>query len=723
MASFNTHHDPKKSRDRSRFAFDDFELDLRSGELRKKSRKIRLQAQPFQLLVLLVQNAGEVVTREQVCQALWPTDTFVDFDHGLAVAVNKAREALGDSADNPQYIETLPKRGYRFIGTIKPEPPVLMPAPERAKELEKLAVVAATRKEGNRNRILALAAVGILAASVAFMVGWKPHSAKEPRPVNAVRFTSYPGLETAPAISPDGTRIAFSWDNDATNKTGKPAYDLYVKAVGSETLLRLTNHPADWISSTWSPDGTQIAFHRLAQDDNGIYVVPAMGGPERKLLATHAPYDLVAPLSWSPDGKWIAFADRRDGANGDRTYLLNTETLEVRTFPHDTGCIHEGSLTFSHSGKELAHLCVHNLNSIEFIVSDLEGKSRRSLGIPPGFPQGFVWSGDNQSLVVAESTSRGTIFREIHMDRSARVLPLPAGSWPTLADSGGRLAYAALDTRINIWRKDLLHPEASPEELLTSSRMQNIAQYSPDGKHLVFDSDRSGVWSIWLADADASNLVQVTHDRPAGYPRWSPDSQRIAFAITEDNGSEAVYTVNIADLVPHKLETGLQASSAPSWSPDGKWIYFGGFEGAGHQIYRCPSQGGQPALVASGLEYIAAIPSEDGNTLYITWSSAESYMDMLSLDRPGAVPRRIPHMPELANSTQWAVAANGIYFTPLDKPRSVWFYNLATQNSHEVFQAAKDLSDGMSLSPDGRYMLYSQVDEIGADIMLVKDFQ
>jgi DNA-binding response OmpR family regulator len=92
-----------------RIAFDNFEIDLPSGEVRKNGARIRLQAQPFQLLVLLLENAGEVVTREEICRQLWPADTFVDFEHSLAAAVNKIRDALGDAADNPRYIETLPK--------------------------------------------------------------------------------------------------------------------------------------------------------------------------------------------------------------------------------------------------------------------------------------------------------------------------------------------------------------------------------------------------------------------------------------------------------------------------------------------------------------------------------------------------------------------------------------------------------------------------------------
>jgi TolB-like protein/DNA-binding winged helix-turn-helix (wHTH) protein len=113
----------------SRVAFDRFELDLRSGELRKDGRKIRLQAQPFQLLALLIEQAGEVVARDKVCRALWHTETFVDFDHSMAASVNKIREALGDSAEHPRFVETLPRRGYRFIGQIRRDLPVVVALP------------------------------------------------------------------------------------------------------------------------------------------------------------------------------------------------------------------------------------------------------------------------------------------------------------------------------------------------------------------------------------------------------------------------------------------------------------------------------------------------------------------------------------------------------------------------------------------------------------------
>ena len=99
-----------------RLAFDAYEADLHSGELTKDGKRVRLQAQPFQLLVMLLERPGQLVTREEVCQKLWSADTFVDFDHSLGTAINKIREVLNDSVAEPRFVETIPRRGYRFIG-------------------------------------------------------------------------------------------------------------------------------------------------------------------------------------------------------------------------------------------------------------------------------------------------------------------------------------------------------------------------------------------------------------------------------------------------------------------------------------------------------------------------------------------------------------------------------------------------------------------------------
>jgi Tol biopolymer transport system component/DNA-binding winged helix-turn-helix (wHTH) protein len=715
-----------------RVAFDRFELDLRSGELRKDGRRIRLQAQPFQLLAMLIENAGEVVTRDEVCRALWQTDTFVDFDHSVAAAVNKIREALVDSVENPRFVETLPKRGYRFIGKIKPEPPALMAVAKPHQSVE-LVPAPATKARSGEKWTWALAGIAMTVVMAGVLFVWlarKPGNSRLDSQLNSqamtiVPFTSYPGRETAPSFSPDGSRIAFSWDSGSGSRSGRPQYDLYVKAIGSETFLRLTNHPSDWISSTWSPDGTQIAFHRLAVDDNGIYVIPALGGPERKLIATHTPYDLAAPLSWSPDGRWIAYSDTAgDGGDGNRSFMMNVETLESHEFPHDPSCRHEGSLTFSHSGQELAMICVHNTSSYEYLVTDLQGKSKRSLTTLHDFLTVPVWSGDDKFLIVAEATTRGNEFEELPVrDGEVRTLSPTTGDWPAISLDGRKLAISVSDNHINIWRKDLRHPEAPAVQIYTSTRQQSNGQYSPDGKHVAFDSARSGTWSVWVAETDGSNLVQISHEGPAGHPHWSPDSQKIAFVMTEPSGLVGVYTADISDRVSHKLKTSVRESSDPFWSHDGKWIYFRGFEGIGRQLYRCPVEGGHATLLAASHDIRVPMESADDKVLYFPWRNGDASIVMLALDHLGATPQKVSGMPKISNEYQWTLVHDGIYFTPQDSPRSICFFDFATKHTREIFKADKDLDNGMSISPDGRYILYSQVDESNADLMLVSNLR
>jgi len=726
-----------------KIAFDNFEVDLRSGELRKSGTRVRLQAQPFQLLALLLENAGEVVGREEICAELWPGDTFVDFEHSLPAAVNKIREALGDAAGDPRYVETLPKRGYRFIGKIKAEAPLVMTPAESPPALGLVATpgVAATRAGDWRLGLAALAAV----VAVALVWAWvyrksATSGASVHVPLAAVPFTAYPGLQTAPSLSPDGSRIVFAWDPEANNAqagasgepsanppsfaSGKRQYDLYVKAIGSETLLRLTNHPSDWISSTWSPDGTQIAFHRLAPDDNGIYVVPALGGPERKLVTTHTPYEVAAPINWSPDGKWLAYADTENGQPGDRAFLLNMATLETHEFPHDPACRHEGLLTFSHSGNELLILCVISTVNFDYLVTDVEGKSRRLLARIHEFPSLALWSGDDQSVIVAVNTPMGSQFVQIRVaDGQVHRLTDIGGDWPTLSHDGQKLAYSVSDYHFKICRKDLQNLKAPAVEMYPSSRPQDAAQFSPDGRHVAFDSARSGRWSVWLGDSDGRNIVQISQSASAGFPQWSPDSRKIVFESDEADGSLALYTADISDRVVHKLKiNNIRNANLPYWSHDGKWIYFLGYEKNGHQLYRCPAEGGDATLLLASLEITEPIESSDGRTLYYPSRYSDASLMMLALDRPGAAPQAVPGMPKLSEQSQWVVAKEGIYFTSQDRPRAVCFYDFATRQAHEVFTAENDLHEGMSLSPDGRYLLYSQINESGASIMLVNDF-
>jgi len=325
---------------------------------------------------------------------------------------------------------------------------------------------------------------------------------------------------------------------------------------------------------------------------------------------------------------------------------------------------------------------------------------------------------------VAVVSPRRNEFHEIRVsDGEVRTLPVVAGIWPTISNDGRKLAFSQGDDHINTWRKDLQHPAAPAVQMCTSTRPQTNAQYSPDGRHIAFDSLRSGTWSVWLADSDGSNLVQITKGPPAGYPQWSPDSQKIVFVMIEPSGLEEVYTADISDHVAHKLKTNVRESDYPYWSHDGKWIYFLGREGTGHQLFRCPAGGGDATLLVGALELENEIESSDGKLLYFPWYFGDANMMTLALDQAGATPQQVPQIGKIFDQSQWALVTEGIYFIPQDNPRSISFYDFGTKHTREIFKADKDLSMGMSISPDGRYLLYSQKDESNADIMLVNHFR
>jgi len=241
--------------------FGAYEVDLRSAELRKSGVKLRLTGQPFQILAILLEQQGELVTREELQKRLWPADTFVDFDRGLNAAINRVREALGDSAENPRFVETLPRRGYRFIGQVE--------RAEQANSTESQASVSG-QKDGIAGRgwktgiavgsVILLIASGLLFSSIArhWPISSFTHQS-QPQLLEAVPLTALPGQEISPSFSPDGNQVAFGWDGE-TNGAG---FDLYVKVIGTDKPLRLTNHPAPWLGVAWSPDGRTIAVHRV----------------------------------------------------------------------------------------------------------------------------------------------------------------------------------------------------------------------------------------------------------------------------------------------------------------------------------------------------------------------------------------------------------------------------------------------------------------------------
>jgi len=712
--------------------FGPFEANLSTQELQKFGTRLRVPNQSFQVLALLLEKPGQLVTREEFRQKLWPADTFVEYDQGLNAAVNRLRDALGDSAEKPRYIETLPRRGYRFVGqaevasnnheesqpgpgssSFRPgdRPPAPEPPSASARQAGETGGVS-SKRVAKKLRIAFIILLCSLAVAAAVVMLRERSPKSDFSSVKITPFTSLPGQEISPTFSPDGSQVAFAWSSNL-----EQGFDLYVKTMGSERMIKLTNHPAHWISAAWSPDGAQIAFSRWAQDGSGIFMIPALGGSERKLTDANFWYDPFMQISWSPDSKSLAYWS--SGEPGSRILLLPLDTLRPRMITGDLPCWDMASPSFSADGTRLAFVCTSSIAVYDIYELPLRGGAPRRLTSMMGDFRGLAWSADGTRVIFSNDAGDGGSLWQV--DRNGRVLKLPfgeEGSNPSVANRGDRLAYVRGSKTLDIWRLDLSapHPENSATKLIYSTRLQRVPEYSPDGKKIVFESDRSGAHEIWMADADGSNLVRLTsfNGPQTGSPSWCSDGQHIAFD-SRASGSSAIYIENINQQLPKQVKTDIPNLALPTWSEDCQWL----FASDGHEnLYRIPSQGGPATRISDKGSWFSAVKNGrvffnvNENTKVAIWS------------RPfaGGEDEPLKGMPQLNASESWTATERGIYYT---SSTSINFYQFGTRKVERLSTLPESPTPGggLSVSPDGRWLLYTQTDDAQSDIMLASHFE
>jgi len=690
-----------------------FEVDLRSGELRRSGVKVKLQGQPFQVLLTLLERPGEPITREELRLRLWPADTFVDFEHSLNAAIKRLRDALGDSAEKPVFIETLPRRGYRFLA------PVNNGTPARGDPLDTRAPVQAT---GSKRLVLVIGglAVLIVAAVVAQRSGLvSGHRAVASMPsMKVVPFTTYPGSESDPAFSPDGKQIAFVWTKYPRKDNG-----IYVKLVGGEDPLRLTQGAGPVCFPTWSPDGGHISYQGCSSGSCGTFVVPALGGPERKLTSASA----CLGLSWSSDGKFLTFPAKDSAAEPWHIAVFSLDTMEQRpvTSP-PANIIGDHHPSFSPDSKTVAFTRLSSPWVTDIYLASIQGGQTRRLTFDKTVIWGNAWDAEGQSLVI--SSHRGGDFglwRVPIAGGTPERLSIGSTSafYPSIALQGNRLAYRMGTLHPNIWRLALdasLRPISPAAPLMISSVADEGPQFSPDGNKIVFDSQRSGNNEIWVANADGSEPIRLTSlNVLSGTPRWSPDGKFIAFDSRPGDHSH-IFVISAVGGAPRQITHGDFEASVPSWSRDGKWIYFTSNRFGIWQLFKVSTQGGDPLQVTKKGGF-AAFESPDGSALYY-WKDNDHGIWKMPL--PAGEEKRI--LPLGLDWGRWAVLNDGIYFVDSNQPRPVIsFFDFASHRISRIATIEKALPfevPAFDVSPDGRTVLFLQV-EMQGDIMLVENFR
>jgi eukaryotic-like serine/threonine-protein kinase len=532
----------------------------------------------------------------------------------------------------------------------------------------------------------------------------------------AVPFTTFKGQEVMPTFSPDGGQIAFAWDGGSDN-----SFELYVKVVGTEHVSRLTHKPSIWLAPAWSPDGRTIAFARKSGSDSGVFEIAANGGPERKLASVVFNYTPVMSMSWSSDGKVLTYADG-EGA----IHILDHENGEMSTLVRPPECDGVFSPAFSPDGKRIAFLC-HRNATLHVFVTRPDGTGTRQVTNNDVGPQCLAWTADGKRVLLTDPRTNQLLEVDVDSGKQTSLVFSHNALEPAVAGNKSRLAFASSFENVDIWATSLDPKNPGLHRLLVSStRAQQAPDLSPDGKRIAFESDRSGVREVWVADIDGGSPVQLTHfNNPlTGSPRWSPTGHLIAFD-SRTGGEAAVYVVDPDGGVPKRISAKANGDSVPTWSLDGKWIYVSAGDREKREIYKVSIDGGELRLIATSPAIIGNLKeSKDGKWLY--FSSEDPDTEIRVMASSGGHDHALEGMPKVRNFTDWALGEDGIFF--LDRtalPVTIRFFDFRSKQIRQIVALNKPAHDwgGLSISLDGKWLAYSQIDDTLSDIMLVEHFQ
>lgn len=576
----------------SKFRFGVFELDIPSGELRKGGTRIKLQDQPLRVLIVLLNRPGKVVSREEIRQALWSSETFVDFEHGLSVAVNKLRQALADDPDSPRFIETIPRKGYRFIAPVEG-----VCVPDATELRQKPARQDSGTEPGPKKtlwtgivRYVSMLFGVALIAGMAFFLYRRVLTPKLARQRTLTRLTFDDGLQIGASWSPDGRSIAYSSD-----RGGK--FDIWVQQVSGGAPIQITKGPGVNWQPDWSPDGRYIAY-RSEEGSGGLYIISALGGAE--LARKIAPFGYYP--RWSPDGSQLLFRTTEYlGLN--RFYIVGPDGGQPREVLTEIPAENEETLSAAWypDGKRVS-VWVFSANwGPDFWTVPLQGGPVvKSTFVPEVAKQlrevtsqgiveqtmdfTFSWAPSGQAIYCAQMFRGALNLWKLSVDPSAMRITgmerLTIGPGPdrelALSRDGNRLAFTAEVQNIRAW--DYPFEAASgrvkgPGQPLTPAAMSTWRHtISGDGRNLAFSGNYAGRSQLWKRSLDNTSIGPLLDDDYIrDYPRWSRDGKRLVYErinVSTHEASIVLWTAETRD--EESICDAANVSPGFDWSLDNK---------------------------------------------------------------------------------------------------------------------------------------------------------
>jgi Tol biopolymer transport system component/DNA-binding winged helix-turn-helix (wHTH) protein len=586
-----------------RYRFGNFELNVHSGELRKNGAKLRLQDQPFLVLRKLLESAGAVVAREDLHAALWPADTFVDFDTSLNTAIKRLREVLGDSAETPVFIETVPRRGYRFLAPVQVIGDGGLSPVQFAASLSPTPVARPFAR--NRSRLVVAALfVAVIAAGVLLLVRLP---AAVPRVLDSTQITfdqigkgnlylhggkiyfneqasdrvtllevpsvggipvvlasSYPGLSLR-GISSDGSKLLVA----SADMTKRP-FPLKIMDLPSGSLQSVDGIECNDVA--WAPGG-RIIFAK----DGDVFLSDPDGSNQHKLLSASGH---VFDMRFSPDGARLRFSvnDKKTGqfsiweaqASGAGLHEILTEMADS-----PDRCCGE----WSSDGRYYFFETQRNGQSRIWALPERHSFWTRSPApvalttVPPNFYVGAP-SEDRKKLFVTAAEPRAELVR--YDSSSRQFVPFLSGisAGDVEVSRDGRMLTYVRYPEQTLWRSKADGSEAV--QLTGPSLRTTLPHWSTDGSRIAFSGSRPGrPWNIFLIPSAGGPADQLTSGAVSDLdPTWSPDGSTIAYGQTRIEGGKQTVSIQLFDLTSRRSATlvGSDGICCPRWSPDGRYL-------------------------------------------------------------------------------------------------------------------------------------------------------
>jgi Tol biopolymer transport system component/DNA-binding winged helix-turn-helix (wHTH) protein len=629
--------------------FKTFELNLRTRELRRDGLKLKLNGHPIDVLEILLEQPGELVTRETLQKRLWPEDTFVDFEHGLNNSINRVREVLGDKAEAPQFIETLPRLGYRFIAPVEAataEAPVSAPAAASAPLPDPQGMqepVSPSPDAGPpsalplRNRLFknrwwwagaAFAGLALLAGLGTAWQLWqlwqKDYFWKNPLDGAKVeRLTDFDGDEFDAAISSDGKLVVFSSD-----RAGPP--DVWLTEIGSGQFVNISKGSVPALAHNngsvralgFSRDGSQV--WSMSWEGALTWIGPAIGGVFRPFL------EAGLEPAWSPHGSRIVFHTTEAG---DPFYIADRNgNNPTRIFVEKPG-IHCHFLTWSPDGRYI-YFAKGTPTTEEMDIWRIPVASANGIRVPERITHqnsrvAYLSWLDSRTLVYTATADDGTGQWLYSLDVERRV--------PHRVSTGLEEQYLTVsvsDTSPRRLVASVARPSASLwtvpisdgiETDATAVRLPvpNARAFGPrvGSGYLLFLSGRGGADGLWrLENGSVRVLWNGSDGGLVGPPAIAPVNGQISFAYRK-GGHASLHIMSANGTNVRALAPSLDVRGGVSWSPDGKWIAVAADRGDGTKLFKVPVNGGEPVQLLDTLAY-SPIWSPDGKLIVYSGAPA-----------------------------------------------------------------------------------------------------